>query len=140
MYPTVTDSSDLAAFSNRFGLLGVGVGGRRAILNSERYKLAGELMLGNRHETIRKELKLLNRYTKNNNLYITMKIHIRFPKLNGKSYGQAAHQNELKLIKTVDRLVDDEKTQRVVKPKLKKEYPVVRGGTVKKQPKTFKLE
>lgn len=69
-----------------------------------------------------------------------MKIHIRFPRLNGKSYSQVAKQNELKLIRTVDRLVEEERHKRASKPGFRKEYPVVKGGSAKKQPKTFKLE
>ena len=51
---------------NVYGMsgLGLGVRGRRAILNNERYKLSGELLLGNRHKAIRRELQLLNNYEK----------------------------------------------------------------------------
>lgn len=58
-------------------------------------------------------------------------IHIRFPKLNGKSYNQVAKENEIKLITKVEKLIQEQ-------PLKKKDYSF-KGGIVKK-PKTFVLE
>lgn len=66
IYPRTNNisSSDIEKFS-KTEMAGLGFSsGRRAILNNERYKLSGELMLGNKHRKIRKELELLNQYQK----------------------------------------------------------------------------
>lgn len=58
------ETSMIANRLNNINLSGTGlrIRGRRSILNNERYKLSGELLLGNKNSKIRKELELLNQY------------------------------------------------------------------------------
>ena len=70
-------------------------------------------------------------------------ISVRFPKLKGDTYSQAAKQNELKLISRVSKLINDKPVKQ--KQKQKKEYTVPGGNidngrSIQKKPKTFVLE
>lgn len=71
-----------------------------------------------------------------------MKINVRYPNLNGKSYKQVARSNEMKLIKSVNNLIVEEKNAPKVMKQIK-QTPAKKmydgGRMAVKKPKTFAL-